>query len=99
MATKRMEMIAGGVSFPEQKGGGNAPSIFKDPNTYNPSRIHTFVPENPPFPEGKLTQMKTVHNISHLPVAERPGKEEYEPVLGNGKSVSSPRIPSSGPRR
>ncbi|KOO29397.1 hypothetical protein Ctob_009801 [Chrysochromulina tobinii] len=63
-------------------------SIWLDPNAPPTGRARLDAPKmTPKFPETKHTVKRVVHNIGQFPVADRVGKESYDPVLGNGNSV------------
>ena len=50
-------------------------------------RVH-LPADAPRYPETRHTLPKTHHNINHIDITDRPGKDTYDPVLLGGKSVT-----------
>ena len=77
--------IAGGLNVTQQA-ISLRPSIFRDPDAKGKARV-IMPKENASYPDSRHTLPKRHHNINHIPLSERPGKEHYDPVLLGGKSV------------
>tara|TARA_B100000787_G_scaffold137605_1_gene106454 strand:+ start:198 stop:563 length:366 start_codon:yes stop_codon:yes gene_type:complete len=77
--------IAGGHTVTGQA-LAHRPSIFRDPNAKGKARV-ILPKEAPRYPETRHTLPKKHHNINHIDITDRPGKDHYDPVLLGGKSV------------
>eukprot|EP00320_Phaeocystis_rex_P001673 CAMPEP_0119073538 /NCGR_PEP_ID=MMETSP1178-20130426/66468_1 /TAXON_ID=33656 /ORGANISM="unid sp, Strain CCMP2000" /LENGTH=120 /DNA_ID=CAMNT_0007055627 /DNA_START=1 /DNA_END=363 /DNA_ORIENTATION=+ len=78
-------MIAGG-SITRDQAIASKPSIWRPADAKGKTRVN-LPAEAPRYPETRHTMPRVHHNINHIAVTDRPGKDTYDPVLLGGKSV------------